>query len=572
MVLCVDPTYAQFLVALGSLKCKDEEDTEKDADEDTEEVNSDEEDEDMREEEDEQGQDMNSWDYVQRYVRSLELDKTVEVEVRLAHHKHLRNLNLRAATKVEDTISLENRYEILRKERELNEFYAAQYSMKTRIDKNRITVDTRNYEQHFIWPKSYAEQRAERRAKKNKREEQQGSTDAQDQDTASTTADEESMDELRRQAAILEAQVKVLRDKNRELDENCITLKDVAGGAHKEIEAAARLDACNSPKRRTLIPFHWNSSIGTWEIAYHRSNSLISVQEQECAQKILQETISDSVPTEMHILGSKKEAMEEWKDQENEMQLADLRPLLLDLGESASLKGDLCWVPWKAVESMPYGLLGGELAAERAAMSSALVTTYALFTLSPKLLELKLRGSVSTRKEIARPDSQTSDYGRLMERALPIRLIHVSKGQSMGAKVLTQEYAEKLSRYCGFDEVQIRPNPKNVSDANLQVEHEAERVMRLLKPRDWVIALDERGRTITSEQLADLIADAGDSGWLGLAFCIGGPYGHGADIIARANDKIKLSSLVLNHEIARVVLMEQLYRAWTILRGENYHH
>ncbi|GJP36509.1 hypothetical protein CLOM_g21009 [Closterium sp. NIES-68] len=110
------------------------------------------------------------------------------------------------------------------------------------------------------------------------------------------------------------------------------------------------------------------------------------------------------------------------------------------------------------------------------------------------------------------------------------------------------------------------------SDVRVQVEAEGERVMKSLHPTDWVVLLDERGRPVTSEQLAQLIAECADASHRSLTFVIGGPYGHGSQVAGRANDKIRLSSLVLNHEVALLVLAEQLYRAWTILKGEKYHH
>ncbi|CAF1787729.1 unnamed protein product [Brassica napus] len=87
-----------------------------------------------------------------------------------------------------------------------------------------------------------------------------------------------------------------------------------------------------------------------------------------------------------------------------------------------------------------------------------------------------------------------------------------------------------------------------------------------------VVVLDERGRDVDSEQMAELLGDAGNSGASRISFCIGGAYGHGSEVRKRANVTIRLSSMVLNHQIALVVLMEQLYRAWTILKGQNYHH
>ncbi len=84
--------------------------------------------------------------------------------------------------------------------------------------------------------------------------------------------------------------------------------------------------------------------------------------------------------------------------------------------------------------------------------------------------------------------------------------------------------------------------------------------------------LCERGRDVSSEDVAALLAAAGEAAPPALVFAIGGPFGHGPAVRARADDSIRLSRLVLNHQVARLVLCEQLYRAWSILKGENYHH
>ncbi|CAI5483593.1 unnamed protein product [Closterium sp. Yama58-4] len=161
---------------------------------------------------------------------------------------------------------------------------------------------------------------------------------------------------------------------------------------------------------------------------------------------------------------------------------------------------------------------------------------------------------------------------RLAIRRLPVRVISVGKSRSAGTQLLVKDYAEKISRYCPFEDLPVRSNPKGTSDVRVQVEAEGDRVLKALHPADWVVVLDERGRTVTSEQLAQLIADCADASHRSLTFVVGGPYGHGSQVTARANSSIRLSSLVLNHEVALVVLAEQLYRAWTILKGEKYHH
>ncbi|GER39763.1 ribosomal RNA large subunit methyltransferase H [Striga asiatica] len=126
-------------------------------------------------------------------------------------------------------------------------------------------------------------------------------------------------------------------------------------------------------------------------------------------------------------------------------------------------------------------------------------------------------------------------------------------------------------------------------DVMARIEHEDTAVMSLIKQNEWVVMLDERGVGINSEQMASLIGDAGNTairnaqtmknvnnvlsnGASSILFCIGGAYGHGKQLRQRADVSIRLSSLVLNHEVALVVLSEQLYRAWTILKGQKYHH
>ncbi|KAI3433624.1 hypothetical protein D9Q98_003433 [Chlorella vulgaris] len=157
-------------------------------------------------------------------------------------------------------------------------------------------------------------------------------------------------------------------------------------------------------------------------------------------------------------------------------------------------------------------------------------------------------------------------------RPIPITLVTVGKGSSKGAELMAEEWADKLKRYASLTQTQIKPNPKNAKETAVAVQHEGERVLKALQPSDHVVLLDERGRDLSSEDLAKLLAQASDQSWPSVVFCIGGPFGHAPAVRARGNDTIRLSKMVLNHQVAKVVLLEQLYRAWTILRGEPYHH
>ncbi|KAI3946350.1 hypothetical protein MKW98_010474 [Papaver atlanticum] len=170
------------------------------------------------------------------------------------------------------------------------------------------------------------------------------------------------------------------------------------------------------------------------------------------------------------------------------------------------------------------------------------------------------------------PPSRQSKYSGQAVRALPIRILTVGRKRSQGVQLVVDEYKDKIKLYCSFEDILIRSNPKNTSNVKAQIEGEDALVMQHIKSGDWVVLLDEEGLDIGSEQMADMLGDAGNSGSSTLSFCIGGPYGHGRQVRERANVTIKLSSMVLNHQIALIVLLEQLYRAWTILKGQKYHH
>ncbi|KAL6533741.1 hypothetical protein OROHE_013574 [Orobanche hederae] len=170
------------------------------------------------------------------------------------------------------------------------------------------------------------------------------------------------------------------------------------------------------------------------------------------------------------------------------------------------------------------------------------------------------------------PPGNQCKYAGQSARALPIRILTVGKKRSAGVQLIVDEYIEKLKHYCPVEGVRLKSNPRNARDVMAQIEHEDMAVMNLIKTKEWVVMLDERGCDVGSEQMASLIGDAGNTGASSILFCIGGPYGHGRQLRQRADVSIQLSSLTLNHEIALVVLAEQLYRAWTILKGQKYHH
>ncbi|MEM6930014.1 MAG: 23S rRNA (pseudouridine(1915)-N(3))-methyltransferase RlmH [Myxococcota bacterium] len=131
------------------------------------------------------------------------------------------------------------------------------------------------------------------------------------------------------------------------------------------------------------------------------------------------------------------------------------------------------------------------------------------------------------------------------------------------------DYARRIQRLGGVREEVVKPE-RFRGDVEAVRDAEAERVRRLVGDRGRLVVLDERGDRCSTEAFAGLVDDGRQAGTVW--FVIGGPYGHGQALREGAWRVVRLSDLVLNHEVARVVLYEQLYRALTLLEGHPYHH
>jgi 23S rRNA (pseudouridine1915-N3)-methyltransferase len=150
-----------------------------------------------------------------------------------------------------------------------------------------------------------------------------------------------------------------------------------------------------------------------------------------------------------------------------------------------------------------------------------------------------------------------------------VRLLAVGKDRSGLYAPAVAEYAARLSRQLRFELVELPEARKHAGTPRAR-EEEGEAILARLDPRDHVVALDERGREYTSVELARRL-----EAWLGagkdLALVMGGADGLAPAVLERAAEKLALSRFTLAHRLARLVLVEQLYRAMTIVRGEPYH-
>ena len=142
---------------------------------------------------------------------------------------------------------------------------------------------------------------------------------------------------------------------------------------------------------------------------------------------------------------------------------------------------------------------------------------------------------------------------------------HVEKGIQLFTKRITNYYPVQW---------QIIPTPKNaavLSEIDLK-QKEGETILNLLKKEDYFILLDERGKQMTSEGLAEFISQRANESQKNIIFLIGGAFGVSKEVMERANFKWSLSQLVFPHQIVRMLLAEQVYRACSINRNEKYHH
>jgi len=134
-------------------------------------------------------------------------------------------------------------------------------------------------------------------------------------------------------------------------------------------------------------------------------------------------------------------------------------------------------------------------------------------------------------------------------------------------------YAERIKHYIPFKIVEL-PDAKLPSKAGEAAvkEKEGEQIKKVLSSLDIVILLDERGKMLSSIELADLIREKSVGSVKNLVFVAGGAFGFSKSIYERANGMISLSKMTFSHQIVRVIFLEQLYRAFTIIRNEPYHH
>ena len=149
----------------------------------------------------------------------------------------------------------------------------------------------------------------------------------------------------------------------------------------------------------------------------------------------------------------------------------------------------------------------------------------------------------------------------------------MGKTDSSELSRLIEEYQNRLKHYIKF-ELEIIPDLKNTKNLSekLQKEKEGDAILKKLNPTDVLVLLDENGKQKTSVEFSEYLQKNMNSGLKQLVFVIGGPYGFSDAVYQKSQGKISLSKMTFSHQMVRLFMVEQLYRAFTILRNEPYHH
>ena len=156
-----------------------------------------------------------------------------------------------------------------------------------------------------------------------------------------------------------------------------------------------------------------------------------------------------------------------------------------------------------------------------------------------------------------------------------IAVISVGKMKEKAYREMVDEYLKRLSRYGKYQEIELQDLPEREGASPAEEEklktREGEEILRRIRPEDRVIALTIPGKQRSSEELAAEMGEAKNRGLGRLVFVIGGSLGLGRNVLDRADGEMSMSRMTFPHQLARVMLLEQLYRAEKILAGERYH-
>lgn len=154
-----------------------------------------------------------------------------------------------------------------------------------------------------------------------------------------------------------------------------------------------------------------------------------------------------------------------------------------------------------------------------------------------------------------------------------IKLIVVGKSESEHLRSWVEVYVKRLSHYTGFEIVTLPDvkNAKNLSVGELK-EREGEMILRQIEKADKVVLLDEKGKEFSSMEFSKYLEKQMNTSVRTLAFVVGGAFGFSPKVYEKIGERIAISRMTFSHQMIRLLVVEQIYRAFTILKGEPYHN
>lgn len=156
---------------------------------------------------------------------------------------------------------------------------------------------------------------------------------------------------------------------------------------------------------------------------------------------------------------------------------------------------------------------------------------------------------------------------------MKIKIIVIGKTHKKFLIEGENEYLSRIQHYIQVEKVEIADlkKAKHLTEAQIK-EQEGQLILNKIDNSDWVVLLDEKGKQYSSIEFSKWNQERMNRGLKQITFVVGGPYGFSDEVYARTNEKISLSKMTFSHQMIRMFFIEQLYRAFTILKNEPYHH
>ena len=155
---------------------------------------------------------------------------------------------------------------------------------------------------------------------------------------------------------------------------------------------------------------------------------------------------------------------------------------------------------------------------------------------------------------------------------MKLKLINVCHSREVFYREAVQVYSAKINHFVPFQLDSVKPQALARNQAQAKIEAESAQILKRLKPDDFVVLLDDQGKSFGSQEFARQVIRLVESGGSQVSWVVGGAFGVSDELKNRAKLKVSLSSLTMNHMVASVVLLEQIYRALTIWKGIPYHN